>query len=663
MDTLAAVGLVGSIVHFVDFARKLLSGTLTLYSAENVVMETLIEEIRVRAEKIRSPEGSHGLFMGDSMLRTISDQCIEVSDELLSVLRGLNVDGDHEVWESFYQTLTHQWETNDIKQLQGKLDRIKDQLDTRLISRQRPDLDEALQRLAIQNKNMSLERTQDIRHLKKDVDDTFLQLQQNIKDEDAKTTAWLQLSAMAQKGNEYATEQLILEILRFDTIEDRYVTVQEAHSKTFGWIFEEHTSSGAAAHSVSNPGRPSTRFEEWLTSSERSFYWVSGKPGSGKSTLMKYLCKHPQTLSALVAWSGDFKLITANFFFWSIAKNPLQKSQEGLLRSMLYQILRGCPELIQLAFPDQWLSFRSGSATKALYPFNSLTIPGLLAAFGRIWNTFAKLSVKFCFFIDGLDEYDGRPSQIIELLRLFKFSPNVKLCVSSRPWNDFETAFGLHNTWKLYVHDLTTEDIRSYVHDLLERNEYFQELKEEDARYLDLIQDIVSAAQGVFLWVSLVVQSLLDGITNADRIVDLQRRLKDLPTDLNEYFERILFNIDKFYRQQTAWVCLLTLQSNEHLPLMLYWIIDQENVSVSMDIQPMSMKRAEFRLRQMKRRVNALSKGLLEIFEAHDVFVVGEPGTFIFSNSTFLAPNCPRLPSDTSYAQLSQKMGRRLLRC
>jgi Cdc6-like AAA superfamily ATPase len=48
-----------------------------------------------------------------------------------------------------------------------------------------------------------------------------------------------------------------------------------------------------------NPGS----FLNWL-SSGTGIYHVSGKPGSGKSTLMKFLCDHPHTKAELEKWAG-----------------------------------------------------------------------------------------------------------------------------------------------------------------------------------------------------------------------------------------------------------------------------------------------------------------------------------------------------------------------
>jgi hypothetical protein len=69
-----------------------------------------------------------------------------------------------------------------------------------------------------------------------------------------------------------------------------------------------------------------------------------------------------------------------------------------------------------------------------------------------------KLAAKYCFFVDGLNEYDGDDEEIIDLLQDLASSKNIKVCVSSRPWNAFMDAFG-NSDWQLSIHDLTREDI------------------------------------------------------------------------------------------------------------------------------------------------------------------------------------------------------------
>jgi len=327
---------------------------------------------------------------------------------------------------------------------------------------------------------------------------------------------------------------------------------------------------------------------------------------------MKFICEHKDLATNLRRWSKDDQLVIACFFFWNAGRHALQKSQEGLLRSILYQVLRQSPDMISYASPGLWKRLISGESRD---PFTeNLTTVQLLDTLQTISMHLNMSRARFCFFIDGLDEYEGNSNDIVRLIELLKSSPQVKMCISSRPWNEFEKAFGQDQSKKLYMQDLTKKDIRLYIRDTLEEDIGFQELKRRDNRSLDLVKDIVDAAQGVFLWVFLVVRSLLEGLTNADRIVDLQRRLRLLPTDLNEYFERILFTVDNFYMKETAQMFQITLKSLGPLSLIAYWFIDQDKSYLgNLEAGPVSQTTNDARLAQMRKRLNACCKGLLEV--------------------------------------------------
>jgi ABC-type transport system involved in cytochrome c biogenesis ATPase subunit len=82
---------------------------------------------------------------------------------------------------------------------------------------------------------------------------------------------------------------------------------------------------------------PRTPFLQWITEIPGVFF-IYGKAGSGKSTLMRYIAESPETGELLKVWAGSNHLITAKHFFWS-SGTPLQKSHESLLQSLLFQIL------------------------------------------------------------------------------------------------------------------------------------------------------------------------------------------------------------------------------------------------------------------------------------------------------------------------------------
>jgi hypothetical protein len=109
------------------------------------------------------------------------------------------------------------------------------------------------------------------------------------------------------------------------------------------------------------------------------------------------------------------------------------------------------------------------------------------------------------------------------------------MCVSSRPLIVFDRTFEVCPG--LLLQNLTFDDNQVYVENRFHNDEQFRELElEEPGLGPDIARQVVNKASGVFLWVRLVVHSLLDGVQNFDRGIDLERRLNELPDDLTELY-------------------------------------------------------------------------------------------------------------------------------
>jgi hypothetical protein len=323
---------------------------------------------------------------------------------------------------------------------------------------------------------------------------------------------------------------------------------------------------------------------------------------------MKYLNEHNRTSELLQNWASDQRIITARFYFYH-AGHPMQKTQQGLLQSLLYQILRQCPQLIPKILSRRWDILLSSRWSP---PWTRTEV---LEAFALTLHQKC-LPVRFCFFIDGLDEYLGDRDELIRDLDSIIASGTVKLCISSRPWNVFRNRYGTELERQLVLQDLTKSDMDCYIRDLLEKDYRFAALAVDSPDAQSLTTEIREKADGVFLWVFLVVRSLLQGLTEDDDIAILQKRLRALPSNLKAYFRLILDSIDDIYRPYTCRALQLAV-STKPLPLLVYWYIPKDmetpDFALNMPIEALQRKDAENVHQKVISMVNKWCKDFLEI--------------------------------------------------
>lgn len=344
-----------------------------------------------------------------------------------------------------------------------------------------------------------------------------------------------------QEEKEYRTQ--LLDSLWFAEILSREETIAEAHSETFQWIFDK---SGRAV-------RPWDNFSAWLENGE-GIYWVNGKAGSGKSTLMSFLCQDDRTIQALEVWSETKILLMPKFYFWS-SGTTMQKSFEGLLRSLLWQILNELPNTTALpvtfgSLPERNRSTALGHSSIGAWTRSRLQRT-LQQAIGQLQS-----SCRLCFFLDGLDEFDEDHDELITFVCDILLKSGAKVCLSSRPYKIFEDAFG--SSAKLRLQDLTHKDVQRYVEDKFQDVPRLASMISENGYEMNKLKEqIVAKAEGVFLWVKLAVKDQIRGLRNDDSPEQLQERLACLPSEIEGIYLRMLLQIDKPYRQQAS--CFLRM--------------------------------------------------------------------------------------------------------
>ncbi|KAI9692998.1 MAG: hypothetical protein M1822_004993 [Bathelium mastoideum] len=390
--------------------------------------------------------------------------------------------------------------------------------------------------------------------------------------------------------------RIILESLYFSALYAREDEIAEAHRQTFEWIFSHG------------------EFTEFLKHEDGQF-WVSGKAGSGKSTLMKFLHRHNQTMKALEQWADQKQLIVASFFFWN-AGTSLQKSQEGLLRSILLEILQKHRSLIPVAFPGLCRTYLVTHDVDLTW----LRFPELKSSLRRLLQEIGLRGFMTCLFIDGMDEYEGDHLELCKFFDELAGMPKLKVVLSSRPGNIFRAHFG--ESPSISMQDLTAKDIQRYITDYLKNDPEVRRLgSAAQAKMEQAGEKIADRAAGVFLWVTLVVRSLLHGLYNGDDLTDLQRRLDGVPTELDQYYRHMLQGLEPIYRKQAAKMFLIMLRSiragyeGVSILQLAYACEDTAATAIQAPRKPLSYEEQVAICQEMERRIRSRCCGLLENYQ------------------------------------------------
>ncbi|KAK5739471.1 hypothetical protein LTS12_025272 [Elasticomyces elasticus] len=295
-----------------------------------------------------------------------------------------------------------------------------------------------------------------------------------------------------------------LKSLEFEQMDSRRSTLKSAWSTTCQWLLKHPA------------------YISWIDLEQlqqhQGLLWVKGKPGAGKSTLMKFAHAH-----GLKHGTRDEILIS---FFFNARGDELEKSTVGMYRSLLLQILTKATDLQHVL--DEHQSSLGNQSQEQSWTVESLQ-ELLTAAVEHLKSRRVKC------FIDALDECDEE--EVREMLIFFeelaeyalKAGTSVSICFASRHY----PAVDIQQGGKLVLEDELGhgQDLVKYVQKHLGGD--------RDRAREEVIAQILEKANGVFMWVVLVVGILNKELLNS-RMWMLEGRLKKIPSRLSELFRDIL---------------------------------------------------------------------------------------------------------------------------
>ncbi|KPM44509.1 hypothetical protein AK830_g2022 [Neonectria ditissima] len=326
----------------------------------------------------------------------------------------------------------------------------------------------------------------------------------------------------------------LMQSLGFDEMRSRKSAIKTAYRKTCQWLLDHPD------------------YQAWLDSGKltqhHGFLWISGKPGAGKSTIMKFACLKMERSA-----HGKDCIIAA--FFFNARGALLERSIMGMYRSLLFQLLEGFPDL-QTVLDDPSL-VSQGAEDRPCLSLDDVKdlLQNAVLALGQRALT--------CF-IDALDECDEE--EVTDMVQYFEDLAeqatesciDFRICFSSRHYPHITIRRGIRLT--LESQPGHAEDLKSYVE---------SHLRIEEPALLEELQiQLLNKGAGVFLWVVLVVVIL--NKENARGGLALRRRLAEIPNDLSKLFRDILSR-DKENMEEFLLCILWILYAERPLEPMEYY--------------------------------------------------------------------------------------------
>lgn len=293
-----------------------------------------------------------------------------------------------------------------------------------------------------------------------------------------------------------------LRSLQFDNT--RYDKISKEHEGSFDWIWSHN------------------EYKSWSESGTSRLLYIQGKPGSGKSTLMRYfnrnlLLKEPAAQQAVVAR-----------FFYSFRDGELQRSHHNMLLSIVYEILHQDESFFYHYCQTE---YRAHQRNEVLSEWNYDSLKRILRSL-----QYYRTSKPYYLTIDAVDESEEKDRRetlglLFELCSSMKHSV-VKIIMASRPVAQVEARRSqFHNFIKL--EDETRLDIYNYAQSQL-RGLNSTDLLAQATAYM------LQNAQGVFLWVKLISEQLIEAHEEGCSEEEVFELLQQLPTELEDFYGLML---------------------------------------------------------------------------------------------------------------------------
>jgi hypothetical protein len=286
MEGVAAFSLACNVLQIAELSRKLVATAREIQSSRNGTTSEH-EDLQAAASSLRRDVGSLQQKDKDDVTRQLASRCQAAVDEHVALLQSFRLKGSTSMLQASIVAAKVRWKQRQLDESQARVDRLSKELTTHVIMTYIPNIDSSIGALGEDVAAHSKKIDQEVDVMKRQLARVGTVVGQSLRTADATQKLVTELHRWILGREEVQLHKQRLHALYFPQLRSREDEVKAAHKKTFSWILDENSE-------VDKPAQRS-KFKQWLRSDDpqKNVFWISGKPGAGKSTLMKFIAHHP----------------------------------------------------------------------------------------------------------------------------------------------------------------------------------------------------------------------------------------------------------------------------------------------------------------------------------------------------------------------------------
>ncbi|PGH26450.1 hypothetical protein AJ80_01949 [Polytolypa hystricis UAMH7299] len=263
-------------------------------------------------------------------------------------------------------------------------------------------------------------------------------------------------------------------------------------------------------------------FQSWINpaTGQRQLFWLTAKPGSGKSVMAGYVVRYLQR-----------EKLDCSYYFFNMG-NKINRVSSSFLLSLAYQLA--------VLIPDVRCTLVSMQEDKIQLDRDDDRAIWRKIFLGRIFRL--KISRPQYCVIDAMDECVNTPNLLSILSRIESEFP-IHFLVTSREIFEFQRYFEGRNH-RFTIHNISVDDSMQDIRRYLDKETKYHHV--DSKRRQALISKIIDKASGSFLWVRLVLQEI--ATVFSEEQIDII--LDEVPVEMELFYTRGLQMMSKNIREK-----------------------------------------------------------------------------------------------------------------